>query len=190
MATALVTGATAGIGYSYAQLLAKEGFDLVLVARDLPRLNKVAKELSKTFGVKVECLKADLTMPIQLTKVEKRLASTVKPIEVLINNAGFGIKDSFVLSSVAKEQELLDVLVTAPMRLTHAVIPGMVKRDSGVIVNVSSVASFIAGGTYSAAKSYLTVFSEYLHTELRETILGCQHYAQDLPELNFIPEAR
>jgi short-subunit dehydrogenase len=125
MATALVTGATAGIGYSYAQLLAKEGFDLVLVARDLPRLNKVAKELSKTFGVKV--------------------------------------------SSVAKEQELLDVLVTAPMRLTHAVLPGMVKRDSGVIVNVSSVASFIAGGTYSAAKSYLTVFSEYLHTELRET---------------------
>ena len=85
MATALVTGATAGIGYSYAQLLAKEGFDLVLVARDLPRLNKVAKELSKTFGVKVECLKADLTMPIQLAKVEKRLASTVKPIEVLIN---------------------------------------------------------------------------------------------------------
>jgi short-subunit dehydrogenase len=169
MATALVTGATAGIGYSYAQLLAKEGFDLVLVARDLPRMNKVAKELSKTFGVKVECLKADLTMPIQLAKVEKRLASTVKSIEVLINNAGFGIKDSFVLSSVAKEQELLDVLVTAPMRLTHAVLPGMVKRDSGVIVNVSSVASFIAGGTYSAAKSYLTVFSEYLHTELRET---------------------
>ena len=169
MATALVTGATAGIGYSYAQLLAKEGFDLVLVARDLPRMNKVAKELSKTFGVKVECLKADLTMPIQLAKVEKRLASTVKPIEVLINNAGFGIKDSFVLSSVAEEQELLDVLVTAPMRLTHAVLPGMVKRDSGVIVNVSSVASFIAGGTYSAAKSYLTVFSEYLHTELRET---------------------
>ena len=70
---------------------------------------------------------------------------------------------------MAKEQELLDVLVTAPMRLSHAVLPQMVKRDSGVIVNVSSVASFIAGGTYSAAKSYLTVFSEYLHTELRNT---------------------
>jgi short-subunit dehydrogenase len=169
MATALVTGATAGIGYSYAQLLAKEGFDLVLVARDLPRLNKVAKDLGKTYGIKVESLKADLTKPAQLAKVEKRLASTAKPIEVLINNAGFGIKDSFIDSSLAKEQELLDVLVTAPMRLSHAVLPQMVKRDSGVIVNVSSVASFIAGGTYSAAKSYLTVFSEYLYTELRNT---------------------
>ena len=169
MATALVTGATAGIGYSYAQLLAKEGFDLVLVARDLPRLNKVAKDLGKTYGVKAESLKADLTKPAQLAKVEKRLASTAKPIEVLINNAGFGIKDSFIDSSLTKEQELLDVLVTAPMRLSHAVLPQMVKRDSGVIVNVSSVASFIAGGTYSAAKSYLTVFSEYLHTELRNT---------------------
>jgi short-subunit dehydrogenase len=169
MATALVTGATAGIGFSYAQLLANEGFDLVLVARDLPRLNKVAKELAKANGIKAETLKADLTKPSQLAKVEKRLASNSKPIEVLINNAGFGIKDSFVDSALVKEQELLDVLVTAPMRLTHSVLPQMVKRDSGVIVNVSSVASFIAGGTYSAAKSYLTVFSEYLHTELRDT---------------------
>ena len=147
MATALVTGATAGIGYSYAQLLAKEGFDLVLVARDLPRLNKVAKDLAKAYGIKAESLKADLTKPAQLAKVEKRLASSSKPIEVLINNAGFGIKESFVDSSLTKEQELLDVLVTAPMRLTHSVLPQMVKRDSGVIVNVSSVASFIAGGT-------------------------------------------
>ena len=169
MATALVTGATAGIGFSYAQLLANEGFDLVLVARDLPRLNKVAKELAKAYGIKAETLKADLTKPSQLAKVEKRLASNSKPIEVLINNAGFGIKDSFVDSALVKEQELLDVLVTAPMRLTHSVLPQMLKRDSGVIVNVSSVASFIAGGTYSAAKSYLTVFSEYLHTELRDT---------------------
>jgi short-subunit dehydrogenase len=104
MATALVTGATAGIGFSYAKLLAKEKFDLVLVARDLPRLNKVAKDLSKTYGIKVETLKADLTKPTQLSKVEKRLASATKPIEVLINNAGFGIKDSFVDSSLVKEQ--------------------------------------------------------------------------------------
>lgn len=169
MATALVTGATAGIGAAYANLLAKEGFDLVLVARDLPRLNKVAKELSKSFRVKTECIKADLTKPAQLAKVEKRLASSTKPIEVLVNNAGFGIKDSFLDSDLNREQELLDVLVTAPMRLTHAVLPTMVKRNLGVIVNVSSVASFIAGGTYSAAKSYLTVFTEYLHTELRDT---------------------
>jgi short-subunit dehydrogenase len=169
MATALITGATAGIGASYANLLAKEGFDLILVARDLPRLNKVAKELSKRFGVKTQCIKADLTKPSQLAKVEKRVADLKKPIDVLVNNAGFGIKDSFTVSNLDKEQELLDVLVTAPMRLTHAVLPVMVKRNSGIIVNVSSVASFIAGGTYSAAKSYLTVFSESLHTELRGT---------------------
>ena len=169
MATALVTGATAGIGAAYAKLLAKEGFDLVLVARDLPRLKGVAKELSKLYKIKAETIKADLTKPAQLAKVEKRLANNLKPIEVLINNAGFGLKDSFLVSNLAKEQELLDVLVTAPMRLSHAVLPGMIKRNSGSIVNVSSVASFIAGGTYSAAKSYLTVFSEYLHTELRDT---------------------
>jgi len=169
MATALITGATAGIGAAYAKLLAKEGFDLVLVARDLPRLKGVAKVLSKLYKIKAETIKADLTKPAQLAKVEKRLANNSKPIEVLINNAGFGLKDSFLVSNLAKEQELLDVLVTAPMRLSHAVLPGMIKRNSGSIVNVSSVASFIAGGTYSAAKSYLTVFSEYLHTELRDT---------------------
>lgn len=169
MATALITGATAGIGASYTKLLAKQGYDLVLVARDLPRLNKFAKELNKTYKVKVETIKADLTAPSQLKKVENRLSNKSKPIEVLINNAGFGIKQSFTDSEINKEQELLDVLVTAPMRLTHSVLPQMLKRDSGVIVNVSSVASWIAGGTYSAAKSYLTVFSEYLHTELRGT---------------------
>ena len=169
MATALITGATAGIGAAYAKLLAKEGFDLVLVARDLPRLKGVAKELSELYKIKAETIKADLTKPAQLAKVEKRLANNSKPIEVLINNAGFGLKDSFLVSNLVREQELLDVLVTAPMRLSHAVLPGMIKRNSGSIVNVSSVASFIAGGTYSAAKSYLTVFSEYLHTELRDT---------------------
>jgi short-subunit dehydrogenase len=169
MATALVTGATSGIGAAYAKLLAKDKYDLVLVARDLPRLNTYAKELNKAYKIKVETLQADLTKTAQLAKVEKRLSSNAKPIEVLINNAGFGIKQSFADSEIKREQELLDVLVTAPMRLTHAVLPQMLKRDSGVIVNVSSVASWIAGGTYSAAKSYLTVFSEYLNTELKRT---------------------
>ena len=82
MATALVTGATAGIGAAYAKLLAKEGFDLVLVARDLPRLKGVAKELSKLYKIKTETIKADLTKPAQLAKVEKRLANNLKPIEV------------------------------------------------------------------------------------------------------------
>jgi short-subunit dehydrogenase len=169
MAIALISGATAGIGAQYARLLAKEGFDLILVARNKNRLASTAKSLNKEFGVKVEVLPADLTKPVQLEKVRKRLSDSRKPIEVLINNAGFGINKSFLVSDLSDEQGLLDVLVTAPMRLTHAVLPIMKERNSGTIVNVSSVASWIAGGSYSAAKSYLTVLTESLHTELRPT---------------------
>jgi short-subunit dehydrogenase len=169
MAIALITGATAGIGAQYARLLAREGFDLILVARDKNRLSTTAKTLSKEFGIKVDLLPADLTKPVQLEKVRNRLGDVKKPVDVLINNAGFGINKSFLESEIKAEQELLDVLVTAPMRLTHAVLPVMLQRNSGIVVNVSSVASWIAGGTYSAAKSYLTVLTESLHTELRST---------------------
>ena len=169
MSTALVTGATAGIGESFTRLLAEKGFDLVLVARDNKRLQERAKALSKKYKVEVEVLQADLSVPAQLAKVEKRLSSAKKPIEVLINNAGFGIKDSFLSSNIADEKRLIDVLAKTPMQLMHAVLPQMLDRNSGTIINVSSVASFIAGGTYSAAKSYLTVHTESLHTELSKT---------------------
>ena len=169
MSTALVTGATAGIGESFTRLLAEKGFDLVLVARDNKRLQERAKALSKKYKVEVEVLQADLSVPAQLAKVEKRLSNAKKPIEVLINNAGFGIKDSFLSSNIADEKRLIDVLAKTPMQLMHAVLPQMLDRNSGTIINVSSVASFIAGGTYSAAKSYLTVHAESLHTELSKT---------------------
>ena len=169
MSTALVTGATAGIGESFTRLLAEKGFDLVLVARDNKRLQERAKSLSKKYNVEVEILQADLSVPAQLAKVEKRLSNAKKPIEVLINNAGFGIKDSFLSSNIADEKRLIDVLAKTPMQLMHAVLPQMLDRNSGTIINVSSVASFIAGGTYSAAKSYLTVHTESLHTELSKT---------------------
>jgi short-subunit dehydrogenase len=169
MSTALVTGATAGIGESFTRLLAEKGFDLVLVARDNKRLQERAKSLSKKYKVEVETLQADLSVPAQLAKVEKRLSNGKKPIEVLINNAGFGIKDSFLVSNISDENRLIDVLAKAPMQLMHAVLPQMLNRNSGTIINVSSVAGFIAGGTYSAAKSYLTVHTESLHTELSKT---------------------
>ncbi len=171
MTTALVTGATAGIGESFTRLLAAKGYDLVLVARDKKRLQERADSLSKKYKIEVEVLQADLSVPAQLAKVEKRLENPKKPIDVLINNAGFGIKDSFLRSNIADEILLIDVLAKAPMQLMHAVLPQMLARDSGTIINVSSVASFIAGGTYSAAKSYLTVHTESLHTELSKTNL-------------------
>jgi short-subunit dehydrogenase len=167
--SALVTGATAGIGASFARLLASKGYHVVLVARDEERLIKVSQELATDFGMTSEVLRADLSTAVGLKLVADRLASTTNPIGVLINNAGFGINKSFLVSDLEAEQNLLDVLVTAPMRLMHAVLPVMKEHDRGIIINVSSVAGWIAGGTYSAAKSYLTVLSESLHTELAHT---------------------
>jgi uncharacterized protein len=103
MSTALVTGATAGIGESFTRLLAAKGFDLVLVARDKKRLQERANSLSKKYKINVEVLQADLSVPAQLARVEKRLSNSKKPIEVLINNAGFGIKDSFLDSDIEAE---------------------------------------------------------------------------------------
>ena len=166
---ALITGATAGIGAAFAELLASENHDLVIVARDLPRLNQRAEEWRSKFGVEVEVVQADLSRDEDIRRIELRLQNISRPIEVLINNAGFGINKSFTTSDMAEEIALLDVLVTAPMRLMHAVLPAMKDRNSGVVINVSSVAGWIAGGSYSAAKSYLTVLSESLHAELKAT---------------------
>jgi len=167
--TALVTGATAGIGESFTRLLASKGYDLVITARKKKRLEECAKNLINKYKIKVEIIVADLNKSNEVARVVKRLTDSKKPIEVLINNAGFGIKTSFLHSEFADENSLLDVLVKVPMQLTHAVLPYMKARNSGRIINVSSVAGWITGGTYSAAKSYVTVFSEYLHTELSGT---------------------
>lgn len=159
---ALITGATVGIGASFARLMAKEGFDLVINARSVDKLEESAAALRAEYGVDVTVLAADLATECE--KVEAFIES--HEIEVLINNAGFGLNQSFLSSSREDEERVLDVLVRAPMRLMHAVLPQMRKRDSGTIINVSSVAAFIAGGHYSAAKSYLTVMSESLHTQM------------------------
>lgn len=165
----MITGASAGIGRHFAGLLGREGYDLVLVARDENRLKEVAEELKGKFGIECEVLVADLSTEQGSKSVEDRVSDPQRPIDVLINNAGFGIRESFQKSDIDAEQKLLDVLVRTPMRLMHSVLPIMRQRDSGIIINVSSVAGWIAGGTYSAAKSYLTVLSESLHTELRPT---------------------
>ena len=164
---ALITGATAGIGESFTRLLAQERYNIVLVARDENRLHERAAALRANYGVETEVIVADLSTDSGTSRVESYLSQ--KEIEVLINNAGFGINKAFSVSKLADEEALLDVLVRVPMRLMHVVIPKMVAAKRGVIINVSSVASFIAGGTYSASKSYLTVLSESLHTELRDT---------------------
>ena len=164
---ALVTGATAGIGESFTRLLAENNYNVVLVARDLPRLQERAQELEAKYQVQTHCIQADLSTDAGCSVVERYIASN--QIDVLINNAGFGINKAFTVSELEEEQKLLDVLVRTPMRLMHVALPLMKQRDRGVVINVSSVASFIAGGTYSASKSYLTVLTESMHTELAGT---------------------
>ena len=164
---ALVTGATSGIGESFTRLLADNNYNVVLVARDVSRLQERASGLEAQYKVQTHIIQADLSTDAGCAAVEQYIASN--RIEVLINNAGFGINKAFAMSELAAEQQLLDVLVRTPMRLMHVALPLMKERNKGVVINVSSVAGYIAGGTYSASKSYLTVLTESLHTELTGT---------------------
>lgn len=168
MATALITGATAGIGKAFSDLLARQGFDLVLVARNEVRLAEVADDLRAKHGVEVDVFRADLSHYDECARVEQRLADESRPIDVLVNNAGFGLKQRFTNGDLLAEQAMFDVLMRAVMRLSHAAARGMVARGSGVIINVSSVAGWRHTSTYAASKAYVTSFSIALGRELRK----------------------
>ncbi|WP_088289025.1 SDR family oxidoreductase [Kineosporia sp. A_224] len=156
---ALVTGATAGIGNAFARRLAADGHDLVLVARDAVRLGEVKEQLRAAHGVEVEVISADLTDRAQLERVADRVRDAARPVDVLVNNAGFGPKQRIHEGDVDVEERLVAIMVTAVLVLTHAALPGMVARGRGTVVTVSSVAGFMPGGTYSAAKAWATTFT-------------------------------
>lgn len=168
---ALITGASSGIGATFARQLAARGCNLMLVARREERLQALASELLAAHGVQCEVLPADLTLDADVMRVSERIAA-VPRLDYLINNAGFGTKGKYFHADLAGQVNMHRVHVLAIVQLTHAALKRMVAQESGAVINVASVAGFTlsAGGTsYSATKHWLNVFTEGLYLELRSS---------------------
>lgn len=168
---ALVTGASSGIGDAIARALAAQGVHLVVVARSVDRLDALAKELAVAHGVDVEVLAADLAVAEQLAAVEARVSASQDPIDLLVNNAGFGTSGAFVDLDLAEEQREVLVNNLALLRLTHAALKPMTAAGRGAVINVGSIAGFQPtprNATYGATKAFVVSFSEALHEETRK----------------------
>lgn len=160
-ATALITGATAGLGAEFARQLAEQGHHVVLVARDAGRLRAAADELENTYGIQAEALPADLADDAGVAAVVARLSDPARPVDILVNNAGMGLLRSFADNGIEDEKRHLKLHVETAMELTHAALQGMLQRGSGRVINVASVAAFLPRETYSAAKAWLLSFSRW-----------------------------
>jgi hypothetical protein len=165
--TALITGASSGLGAEYARQLAERGMDVVLVARDTAALERIAEDV-RSRGRHAEILAADLLDAAARAQVEARAADTGHPIDLLVNNAGYGLPLAFEANDIDAETRHLALHVEVAMRLVHAALPGMLERRSGRILNVASVAGFMPRGTYGAAKGWLISFSRWANVSYRD----------------------
>ncbi len=191
---AVVTGASAGIGTTYARQLAEEGLDLILVARREERLIALQKELEAEYGVSVTPVPADLADDEAVGRLAAMLGDR-DDIEVLVNNAGFGLMGPFHTADIEKHSAMIHVHVLATVRLTHAVLPQMVARDSGTVINVSSLAGFLTAPgavSYCATKAYINSFSKSVQAELQGTAVRIQALCPGFTYTEFhdVPDAK
>jgi short-subunit dehydrogenase len=170
---ALITGASAGIGHSFARHLAKEGFNLIITARRLGRLEELKKQLETTCGIEVMVIGEDLADPGAPKRIVEQIAAAGKHVDVLVNNAGYGIPGKYSDTQWQDQAALLQVMVTAVCELTHRLLPPMIEGGYGRIINISSVAGLVPGSSghtlYGAAKAFLVTFTESLWLELEGT---------------------
>jgi short-subunit dehydrogenase len=166
---AVVTGASAGIGAAFAEVLAAEGYGVVLVARRRDRLDTVARRLHERYGVRTEVLVADLSQPAASARVSDELAARHLQADLLVNNAGYGVPGRYLTPAWQVHEAFVQIMVTAVCELTYLLLPGMVDRKWGRIINVASLAGHVpapAGHTlYAASKAFLIRFSESLDAE-------------------------
>ncbi len=184
---ALVTGASSGIGEAFARRLARDRYDLALVARNKERLEEIAAELRDRHSVGVKVITADLTKTVSLKKVERAIEAD-EQLQILVNNAGFGSMGNFAELDPVREEEQIRLNVLALVRLTRAALPGMLNRHRGAIINVSSLAGMQPGpgtATYSATKAYVTSFSESLGEETRGSGVQIQALCPGFTRTNF-----
>lgn len=167
---AVITGASAGIGSAFARAYAARGFDLCLVARRLDRLETLARELEATYNIAAFCVAADLAEPLAFQNVVGALAAHNRHADVLVNNAGYSIAHEFMDTTEGQQRDFVQVLVTSVVSLTHALLPGMVARGYGRIINVASMVAFSPGAAghtlYPAAKSFVVKMSQSLAAEV------------------------
>ena len=170
MATALVTGGTAGIGNAFCRHLAARGNDLVIVARDTARMQQLADELTSAYGVEVEVMTADLSVPADITRVADRVEDAERPIEIVVNNAGHGLHAKLLdKDALATQRGAMEVMCWAVLEISGAAGRAMKARGHGQIINVSSTSAWIMTGNYSAIKSWVLSYTQGLAVELRGT---------------------
>jgi len=169
MTCALITGGTVGIGHAFAKALAGRGYDLVLASRDEEGLNKVAADFREQYSISVEVIRTDLSVRSDVVALAERVEDPSRPIDLLVNNAGFAVHNSLLERDFAFQERAMDVMCLAVLILSGAAARAMKARGHGAIINVTSSSAVITTGNYSAMKAWATVYTEGLSNEMRGT---------------------